>query len=67
MLARNANAGVNFVAPFAGAWIEMLLVQDHPQLHPVAPFAGAWIEILTHPAESLLIPSPVLSLGVSGY
>ena len=46
MLARNANAGVNFVAPFAGAWIEMLLVQDHPQLHPVAPFAGAWIEIL---------------------
>ena len=33
------------VAPFAGAWIEILL-HNHLQLYyPVAPFAGAWIEI----------------------
>ena len=34
-----------FVAPFAGAWIEMyngVLVADSLE---VAPFAGAWIEI----------------------
>ena len=33
------------VAPYAGAWIEMLeAVNTHIPLH-VAPYAGAWIEI----------------------
>ena len=33
------------VAPFAGAWIEMLENKGHEALLNVAPFAGAWIEI----------------------
>ena len=36
---------VIFVAPFAGAWIEICygFYIRHPEM--VAPFAGAWIEI----------------------
>ena len=33
------------VAPFAGAWIEMLDLLDLLAYITVAPFAGAWIEI----------------------
>ena len=33
------------VAPFAGAWIEMLSYSAYCILVFVAPFAGAWIEI----------------------
>ncbi len=40
---------VVIVAPYAGAWIEIV-----PHAHPcasivVAPYAGAWIEIFPHP------------------
>ena len=35
------------VAPFVGAWIEMVIVQLSITLCRVAPFVGAWIEILT--------------------
>ena len=34
------------VAPFAGAWIEMLTRSRKNLKQDVAPFAGAWIEIL---------------------
>ena len=34
------------VAPFAGAWIEMLKMSLVNLRIKVAPFAGAWIEIL---------------------
>ena len=35
------------VAPYAGAWIEILVrVTTELQYHHVAPYAGAWIEIL---------------------
>ena len=34
------------VAPFAGAWIEILALNDPDLSDNVAPFAGAWIEIL---------------------
>ena len=34
-----------FVAPFAGAWIEILNTLFRLCCHFVAPFAGAWIEI----------------------
>ena len=34
------------VAPFAGAWIEIIFVPTKHTLVTVAPFAGAWIEIL---------------------
>ena len=33
------------VAPFAGAWIEILKRSNLCGLFSVAPFAGAWIEI----------------------
>ena len=35
------------VAPFAGAWIEILLHLIYSISYYVAPFAGAWIEIGT--------------------
>ncbi len=34
-----------FVAPFAGAWIEISAPSCASALFTVAPFAGAWIEI----------------------
>ena len=34
------------VAPFTGAWIEIISVLAQPVLGGVAPFTGAWIEIL---------------------
>ena len=36
------------VAPFAGAWIEMRLLNFLRWHRPVAPFAGAWIEIFEY-------------------
>ena len=33
------------VAPFTGAWIEMLVISNEWQRLSVAPFTGAWIEI----------------------
>ena len=33
------------VAPFAGAWIEIVLENEKFSTESVAPFAGAWIEI----------------------
>ena len=33
------------VAPFAGAWIEILIETQQYKSLIVAPFAGAWIEI----------------------
>ena len=35
----------SLVAPHAGAWIEMVQVQNLPRTYTVAPHAGAWIEI----------------------
>ena len=34
------------VAPYAGAWIEMLGMSLNAYIASVAPYAGAWIEIL---------------------
>ena len=34
------------VAPYAGAWIEILVGLDIPDAIVVAPYAGAWIEIV---------------------
>ena len=34
-----------FVAPLAGAWIEISIMLYIPCLSVVAPLAGAWIEI----------------------
>ena len=37
---------MRLVAPYAGAWIEMLLEKNDIYYKHVAPYAGAWIEIL---------------------
>ena len=36
---------INAVAPFAGAWIEIMGDLCKATIKEVAPFAGAWIEI----------------------
>ena len=36
---------VDYVAPFAGAWIEISVEPSTVGEAAVAPFAGAWIEI----------------------
>ena len=33
------------VAPFTGAWIEIMFASAANNLNSVAPFTGAWIEI----------------------
>ena len=40
------------VAPFVGAWIEIVFFQRQAKLPSVAPFVGAWIEILSSRASS---------------
>ena len=42
------------VAPLAGAWIEISLVQLESETHCVAPLAGAWIEIFLVRAKKIL-------------
>ena len=45
----SANSGFTVhVAPFAGAWIEIIELEMVDEAWDVAPFAGAWIEILLH-------------------
>ena len=44
------------VAPFAGAWIEMILSYQSIKKCMVAPFAGAWIEI-KKPISPYMCPS----------
>ena len=46
MLFAIACAIIPTVAPFAGAWIEIVIRTRMPNWYPVAPFAGAWIEII---------------------
>ena len=53
-------AGTRTVAPFAGAWIEILIKAKLLSNWNVAPFAGAWIEILSryvHHHLGLSLPS----------
>ena len=36
---------VIMVAPYTGAWIEIILENGNFAKRPVAPYTGAWIEI----------------------
>ena len=45
------------VAPFAGAWIEIIQIYAGLDGSAVAPFAGAWIEILFWSKYRILIGS----------
>ena len=41
------------VAPFVGAWIEMVIGKWTPlKVSVVAPFVGAWIEIMSNVSDS---------------
>ena len=44
-----------FVAPFAGAWIEIGKHSAAVNLRMVAPFAGAWIEIVKRQKAACVI------------
>ncbi|SPF49125.1 conserved hypothetical protein [Candidatus Desulfosporosinus infrequens] len=48
------------VAPYAGAWIEMIISILSNQTKHVAPYAGAWIEI--NECQALLPPTSRRSL-----
>ena len=40
------NGGsINWVAPYTGAWIEIILYEEVRAYTIVAPYTGAWIEI----------------------
>ncbi len=46
------DAHLNRVAPFTGAWIEIIHYATNGKGEVVAPFTGAWIEIdVVHPSE----------------
>ena len=45
------------VAPFAGAWIEMVLLWCDAGAAGVAPIAGAWIEIMVQEAREIMSKS----------
>ena len=47
----------NGVAPFAGAWIEILSSYKKKPWSSVAPFAGAWIEIIGLETNSRNLPA----------
>ena len=51
----------SYVAPLAGAWIEINFQISDDHLGEVAPLAGAWIEIQHRCA--LVCPSPVAPLA----
>ena len=42
------------VAPYAGAWIEIICSPDVFVCNVVAPYAGAWIEILDNLSSDVL-------------
>ena len=46
-----------FVAPFAGAWIEICISHGSRNQPYVAPFAGAWIEISSALSSSFCVSS----------
>ena len=52
------------VAPLAGAWIEMLMMEQVKQIAKVAPLAGAWIEIIRVSGTSR--PASVAPLAGAG-
>ena len=46
------------VAPYVGAWVEMLEMSQYELMAKVAPYAGAWVEIsLTQLEATPLVPS----------
>ena len=46
-LTLHRNIGLNFVAPYVGAWIETEASCAREKVRRVAPYVGAWIETLS--------------------
>ena len=51
---------LELVAPFAGAWIEIIRCLGKRNKKNVAPFAGAWIEIISNDVEEKNLSSRTL-------
>ena len=51
--AHGVSTGVEYVAPFTGAWIEMVMTDTYTHHLVVAPFTGAWIEIWGYDPHSM--------------
>ena len=45
MITKTTNGKYKAVAPFTGAWIEIMGIKVSDNTKGVAPFTGAWIEI----------------------
>ena len=55
----------NTVAPFAGAWIEIVVYCRNARKPVVAPFAGAWIEMVPiTPGSHTLLSLPSRERGL---
>ena len=52
------------VAPFTGAWIEIVERKEFECYRPVAPFTGAWIEISIAGLSAINAPRRSLHGGV---
>ena len=53
------------VAPFVGAWIEMVLCIIYKKQEDVAPFVGAWIEIPnSHRRRKSLLVAPFVGAWI---
>ena len=49
------RTALRFVAPLAGAWIEIAIHAGTKETNPVAPLAGAWIEIILQKRDLLIV------------
>ena len=52
-----SGSGEQSVAPYTGAWIEILVIISDLNRAKVAPYTGAWIEIASSRASCFLITS----------
>ena len=56
---------LEIVAPFVGAWIEIVVLIAFCKIAVVAPFVGAWIEInLSHMQNVLFESLPLWERGL---
>ena len=52
--ADHKTSETDHVAPYAGAWIEIIFFKAVCRYGSVAPYAGAWIEILNEELNAAL-------------
>ena len=45
------------VAPYTGAWIEIIHFKSNGRQYKVAPYTGAWIEITSTSPAGCLVPA----------